>query len=157
MAEDMVALHSPTHKRVPRVLLSEHMSTSFVSEENEAAATAIDCAYCGDKSDVCTTIKRFLYDNYVALKVNHEISGYEKAACAAAIERVDIADYTGPPKDAGYYNIDEVHLQDSPPGPSRGMTSQQQHCHPARSLPLSLLPKQLYMGTANLYRLQLLQ
>ncbi|USW57760.1 Putative pachytene checkpoint protein [Septoria linicola] len=60
--------------------------------------------------DVCTTIKQFLYDNYVALKVNHEISGYEKAACAAAIERVDIADYTGPPKDAGYYNIDEVQL-----------------------------------------------
>ena len=60
--------------------------------------------------DTCTTIKQFLLESYVALKVNDRISGYDDLSCASFIERIDIADYTGPAKTSAYHSLDDVQL-----------------------------------------------
>ncbi|EMF10196.1 AAA-domain-containing protein [Sphaerulina musiva SO2202] len=60
--------------------------------------------------DTCLAIKKFVQDNYVTLRVDDDISGYEMIAYAEYVERIDIADYTGPSEPAGYHSLDEVQL-----------------------------------------------
>lgn len=60
--------------------------------------------------DMCFAIKQFVQDNYVTLRVDDDISGYEMIAYAEYVERIDIADYTGPSEPSGYHSLDEVQL-----------------------------------------------
>lgn len=60
--------------------------------------------------DIRTAITQFLHKQYWGLKLDQEISGYKDVAHAHLIARIDVADYTGPPREGDCYVLNEVSL-----------------------------------------------